>query len=98
MQLYARSSVERKPRSIAKRLAGFVTLGLAAAFAVSPLAVTAQTPAIQWTSAPTSTGAFVLGWQFTTTNFNVTVNALGVYDNNAKNSLPDGLVESHTVG
>jgi hypothetical protein len=78
---------------------GALLTGLAAiAFAVSPMAVSAQVPAMTWTSAPTSTGSFVLGWQFSTTNFNVQVTALGVFDNKAKNGLPDGLVEAHTVG
>jgi hypothetical protein len=78
---------------------GALLTGLVAiAFAVSPMTATAQTPAMTWTSAPTSSGAFVMGWQFNTTNFNVQVTSLGVFDNNAKNSLPDGLVEFHTVG
>jgi hypothetical protein len=85
-------------RPITKMKACFC-FGLATiAFAIPSLTASAQVPAMTWTSAPTSTGAFVLGWQFNTTNFNVQVTALGVYDNNAKNSLPDGLVESHTVG
>jgi len=88
-----------KAKYMAKRISGLAALGLAAiAIAVTPMTAIAQVPAMTWTTAPTSTGAFVLGWQFSTTNFNVQVTALGVFDNNAKNSLPDGLAEAHTVG
>src|SRR4051794_19603131 len=80
-------------RGRTRQAASFVLAGLAAlVLAVAPMAATAQAPALTFATAPTSTGSFVLGWQFNT-NVAVTVSSLGYWDNNG-----DGLVESHNVG
>jgi hypothetical protein len=93
MQNNAGRFKEHKIRGITKQAAGFLIAGLAAVvLSLSPMTALAQTPALTFATAPTSTGSFVLGWQFTT-NVAVTVSSLGYFDNNN-----DGLVESHNVG
>jgi hypothetical protein len=87
------ASFKQNKRGMTRQAAGFFSAGLAAVvLAIAPMGATAQTPALTFTTAPTSSGAFVIGWQFTT-NVAVTVSSLGNFDNNN-----DGLVESHTVG
>jgi hypothetical protein len=84
---------QNKTRGMTRQAVGFFTAALAAlALAMAPIGAKAQTPALTFATAPTSTGAFVMGWQFTT-NVAVTVSSLGAFDNNN-----DGLVEAHNVG
>jgi hypothetical protein len=67
---------------------------LTAAIAVASSRATAQTAAMTFTSAPTSAGSFIMGWQFTVNaGASINVSALGFFDNNN-----DGLVQAHTVG
>jgi hypothetical protein len=84
---------QNKTRGMTKQAVGFFSAGLAAvALAIAPIGATAQTPALTFATAPTSTGSFVMGWQFST-NVAVTVSSLGAFDDSN-----NGLVESHNVG
>jgi hypothetical protein len=72
----------------------FITGIAACAIAGTLVTAKAQTPALTFTTAPTSTGGFVMGWQFSVKPAaSVIVSALGYYDFNL-----DGLTQAHTVG
>jgi hypothetical protein len=58
------------------------------------IGASAQAPALSFITAPTSTGAFVLGWQFTVNPANsLLVSSLGWFDDSN-----NGLTQAHTVG
>jgi hypothetical protein len=72
----------------------FITGITVCAIAGTLVTAKAQTPALTFTTAPTSTGAFVMGWQFSVKPAaSVLVSALGFYD-----FQQNGLTQAHTVG
>jgi hypothetical protein len=96
MHLSAMRSIGRiRVRSRSNSIRALFITGIAVCAVAGTLATAkAQTPALTFTTSPTSSGGFVLGWQFSVKPAaSVIVSALGYYDFNQ-----DGLSQAHTVG
>jgi hypothetical protein len=94
--MYFGKSLTNSPMNKVKhgiRLAS-VSSALVLSLASITVGASAQIPALSFTTAPLSSGAYVMGWQFTVKPANsLQVSSLGFFDDNS-----NGLLQAHTVG